>query len=63
MRMMMMMKIHSLTGNAWCQCMLFQSHRPDTVPLPIGAMAAYNAVVYAAAAYGTGNAAKRVIIH
>jgi len=25
-------------------------------------MAAYNAVVYAAAAYGTGNAAKRVII-
>lgn len=32
----------------------------DKVAVGIGAMAAYNAVVYAAATYGTGSAAKRV---
>jgi len=30
------------------------------VPGAVSAMAAYNAVVYAAATYGTGSAAKRV---
>ena len=35
----------------------------DTIPVKTtSAMAAYNAVVYAAATYGTGNAAKRVNI-